>query len=57
MKRVLELVEDLLLVDPSFFDSFHFSSKYKGGGAAAELSMLLHVGVDIAEETIENRGK
>lgn len=38
MKGVLVL-EDLLLVDPSFFDSFHFSSKYIGGVVDTEEAM------------------
>jgi len=32
-------LEDLLLVDPSFLDSFHFSSKYKLGVVDTEEAM------------------
>jgi len=32
-------LEDLLLVDPSFFDSFHFSSKYRVGVVDTEEAM------------------
>lgn len=42
--------EDRLLVDASFFESFHFSSKYRGG-CGCEVSMA----EDEEEEGIEKR--
>lgn len=54
MKWVLVL-EHLLLEDPSFFDNFHSSSKYNGGGAVALSMLLLHLGTAEAIEKTEQR--
>lgn len=54
------LLEDLLLVeDPSFFESFHFSSKYKGGAAlpSAEAMESREIAKDFGVKTEQKQGK